>query len=243
MLVLGYDVETTGLDTSKDRIVEVGAVVWDTDKKLPIKIYSSFVSGVEILPEHSTALEINRIDPEWLKYGKPLGSIFGDLAEECAIHGIEYIVAHNGENYDKPITMAEAERGGFKFPELTWLDTRMDLPFEVEPKSRSLNHLALDQGFINHFAHRAVFDVLTMLKVMSAYDFSKIVEMSKVPWVIVRAMVDYDNREKAKEARFSWEMIGTDKYPKCWVKKIRENQLEAEVKRAEEKNFKVLRIK
>ena len=242
MIVIGYDVETTGLDTAKDRIIEVGAVVWDTEQALPIDIYSSFVAGVEILPEHMAALEINGIKPGWLSYGRLLKTVFKEIEEMAGLYDAEYIVAHNGEGYDKPITDAECARHGITFPQLPWIDTRYDLPFEKEPSSRSLNHLALDQGFINPFAHRAVFDVLTMLRVMSKYDFNKIVERSKIPWVVARALVDYDNREKAKELRFSWENIGDKKYPKCWVKRIKEDLLEAEQKKADEKGFKVVRL-
>jgi DNA polymerase-3 subunit epsilon len=247
MIVLGYDVETTGLDTQKDSIVEVGAVVWDTEQKLPIQIYSSFVSGVKILPEHKTAMDINGIKPEWLSFGKPLNTVFNEIAEMGSLHNVQYIVAHNGEGYDKPITIAEIDRlpgsiASSFFKATPWLDTRYDLPFETEPKSRSLNHLIADHGFLNPFAHRAVFDVLAMLKLMGMYDFNKILEQSKIPWIITRALVDFDNKEKAKEMRFSWENIGDRKFPKMWIKKIRENLLEVEQKKAEEKNFKIVKI-
>lgn len=240
-IVLGYDLESTGLDTSTSKIIEVGAVIWDTEEKLPLALYSTFVSGVEILPEHKAALDVNKINPAWLKYGKPIRGVFEDLDALCRKYGVEYVVAHNGENYDKPLTLAEVERIGdsYEFTKLPWVDTRHDLPFEVEPKSRSLNHLALDQGFINHFAHRAVFDVMTMLKVMSKYDFEAIVQQSKIPWVVVRALVGYDDRELAKARRYSWENLGERKYPKCWVKKIRETKLLEEQKEA---TFQVVKI-
>jgi len=246
MIVLGYDVETTGLDTQKDSIVEVGAVVWDTEAKVPLEVYSAFVSGVEILPEHKTAMDIHGIKPEWLKnYGMPFKIVFQNIAGFCRHYGIQYIVAHNGEGYDKPLTIAELTRAGIidhPLTQIPWLDTRYDLPFETEPKSRSLNHLIADHGFLNPFAHRAVFDVLAMLKLMGMYDFNKIIEQSKIPWIITRALVDFDNKEKAKEMRFSWENIGDRKFPKMWVKKIRENLLEIEQKKAEEKNFKIVKI-
>lgn len=245
MLVLGYDVETTGLDTSKDSIIEVGAVVWDTDQKLPIDIYSKFISGVEIKPEHKEAMDVNGIKPEWLEYGYCLEEVFCFLDHLCKKYDVKYLVAHNGAGYDVPISISEASRLKleFDFLKLPLIDTRYDLPFTKEPKSRSLNHLALDQGFLNPFSHRAVFDVLTMCRVMSAFEFDKIIAHSKIPWVIARALVDYDNKEKAKEMRFSWEKIGEEVFPKCWVKKIKEDQLEIEQNKASQKGFKIVKIK
>ena len=43
MLILGVDFETTGLDTQKDSIIEVGAVLWDTQRKMPLQIYSDLM--------------------------------------------------------------------------------------------------------------------------------------------------------------------------------------------------------
>lgn len=73
------------------------------------------------------------------------------------------------------------------------------------------------------------------------YDFTKVVEMSKIPWITVRALVDYENRELAKAQRFSWEKIGDKTYPKMWVKKIKQNTLEREVEKTEGK-FKIVQI-
>lgn len=248
--VLGIDFETTGLNTAEDAIIEVGAVVWDWPTKTPLEMYSEFVlPRKEKLPITDEIVKITGIRQEWLEL---LGVSFLDAAVKlhsmCLRHKIEYVFAHNGENFDRPLFKSEAARclGGAEenhpLVKLPWIDTRSDLPHASEPESRRLRHLALDAGFINPFEHRAVFDVLTMMKVAGDFDLQEIIAMSKVPWVTVRALVDYDNREKAKELRFSWEKIGDKTYPKMWVKKIRENQLSAEMERAEKLKFKIVRL-
>ena len=245
MKILGLDFESTGLDTNTARIIEVGACVFETDTNVPIQIYSTFISDVKIMPEHEEALKINRIKAEWLDYGVPLEEALMELNRLIGDHHIEYVMAHNGNSYDKPLVLAELNRLGLKghfLETCKWLDSKDDLPFMEEPQSRKLRHLALDAGFINFFEHRAIFDVMTMLKIAADYKIEDIIEQSKIPWVIIRALVDYDNREKAKEMRFSWENIGEKKFPKCWVKKIRENLVEIEQKKAEEKNFKIVKI-
>jgi hypothetical protein len=109
--------------------------------------------------------------------------------------------------------------------------------------SMRLMHLAASHGFLNPFSHRALFDVMTMLKIMSEYSFEEVLLQSKVPFVIARALVDYDNRQLAKDARFNWEKIGEETFPKQWVKQVRENKLAAEQAAAEAKGFKVVRIR
>ncbi len=247
MIVAGIDVETTGLNTSEDRIIEIGAVVWDTEAKVPLDMISSFVQPpLEKLPLLPEIVKLTGIREEWLrKWGIPVSHALMSISNMMESYGAKYVLAHNGENFDRPIVMAEIERSNIEdslLKDLPWLDTRSDLPFEEEPGSRRLNHLALDQGFINPFQHRAVFDVLTMLKVASKYDFEEIVAHSRIPWCTMRALVDYDNRDKAKELRYSWEQIGDKKYPKCWVKRVRENLVESEALAAAAKGFKAVKI-
>ncbi len=246
MKILGLDFESTGLDTTKAWVIEVGACVYDTCTSTPIEIYSTFVSGVDILPEHAEALRINKINSEWLKFGVPFEEVLLKMGVLIQSHNIKYVMAHNGNQYDKPLLISELNRFKLKDHPLlgcNWLDTKEDLPFLEEPQSKKLRHLALDAGFINFFEHRAIFDVLTMLKVSSSFKIEDIIAHSKIPWVIARALVDYDNKEKAKEMRFSWEKIGEETFPKCWVKKIKEDQLEAEQNKASQKGFKIVKIK
>jgi oligoribonuclease (3'-5' exoribonuclease) len=40
MKLLGIDLETTGLDVTKDRIIEIGMVLWETDTQTPIIVDS-----------------------------------------------------------------------------------------------------------------------------------------------------------------------------------------------------------
>lgn len=249
MIVLGIDCETTGLDTANDQVIELGAVFWDTEKQVPLDIFNKLVlPRAEKLPLTPEITKLTGITTEQLeRYGIGFMEAYQQLNSMMAEYIPEYVLAHNGENFDKPLIMKELMRGG-ETPQycvlgrIPWIDTRCDLPFEEEPQSRRLNHLALDQGFINPFQHRAVFDVLTMMKVMSKYDFQEIVKLSQVPWVVTRALVDYDDRQKAKDLRYSWEMLGDIKYPKAWVKKIRANQLEKEIETGAKTGVKIVRV-
>jgi DNA polymerase-3 subunit epsilon len=211
--------------------MEVGAVVWDCDNHIPLSIHSYLVKEDYLFPIPAEIKKLTGIyDGMLQEFGRPLEKVLTRVHEVIEKHGVSFIVAHNGENYDKPLLVSELARLHKPLPlymGTPWLDTR-DLPFKSEPDSKRLKHLALDHGFINPFAHRAVFDVLTMLRVLSNFDMAEVVEHSKIPYITVRAMVSYDERDKAKAQRYSWEKIGDKNYPKCWVKRIKENQFEME---------------
>jgi DNA-dependent RNA polymerase auxiliary subunit epsilon len=67
-----------------------------------------------------------------------------------------------------------------------------------------------------------------MLRVLANYDINAVLEYQKIPFVTMQALVTYDERNLAKEQRFSWEQLGDKKYPKMWVKRIKKNLLELE---------------
>lgn len=139
------------------------------------------------------------------------------------------VVAHNGSGFDRPMfdaqlaRMLEAEALRSQIAALPWIDTCLDVPFPEAITTRKLVHLAAEHGFLNPFAHRAVFDVLTMLRVMAAYPIEPILESAKQPLVTCIAQVSYDDREKAKARGYRWRGQS-----KLWVKHLKAHRLEEE---------------
>jgi hypothetical protein len=119
------------------------------------------------------------------------------------------------------------------FDSKKWIDTMVDVPYPSEYHVRNLRHLAADHGFLNPFAHRAVFDVLTMLTIMSKYDLDEIVELSQEPLFMIYAVCSppwTDNGVSSNEARkngFRWNVE-----LKLWTKQIRERQWDQEQQKA-----------
>lgn len=247
MRLLGLDEETTGLLTSEDRVVELGICLWEVEQKRPIVTVGMFLKDDDIMararrPDVQEMMKrITGITPEMLEeFGTDAKKNLEWLVEFALKHKIDYIVAHNGENFDKPMLFAELDRHGILAPEfraIPWIDTKSDIPFVTEPDSRRLNHLAADHGFINPFAHRAIFDVLTMLRILANYDIAKVIEYQKIPFHTMRAVVSFDDKQLAKDLRYSWEKIGTQTYPKMWVKKVKQNLVEKEIEDAKKKGF------
>ena len=227
MKILGIDLETTGLNTKEDLIIEAGAVLWDTDLGTPVKIYSELVYNLKkvISPEITEITGIT--DDMVFEYGKSAPIVLEELEELAGM--ADYVVAHNGNDFDKPMLMSNLARfsgiGGQSNFDRIWLDTKWDIVYPKHIKNRSLITLAAEHGFLNPFPHRAVTDVLTTLRIMSCYDIHKIIERSSYPEIDIIADVSYQDRALAKEAKFYWN--GEEK---LWFTRLKECDVEEKSK-------------
>lgn len=235
MLILGLDFETTWdqpigggqLDTAKARILEIGAVLWDTVARAPMLMMSEFIWDGNLEGVTPELEELNGITPA--------------LLEEYAIEPEEglkklnnltatasHIVAHNGNNFDRPIYYNECKRKDLLASTLPWIDSREDIPYskkilKILP-GRKLELLAPLHGFINPFPHRALTDVLSMMTILSKYDIDEVIAISQVPTITIRANVQMQDREQAKKRGYQWN---PDK--KWWTKQIKKNKYEGEI--------------
>ena len=228
MFFLGLDLETTGLDVKKDRIIEVGLVVYCTIRKKPLAMLSHLIRDETIGPLSDEIKEITGIDDWDLKeFGEDPKKVLGIVRE--FIERFPNVVAHNGRNFDIPFLYNEYDRFSLRRPNpFTLIDTSTDVPYPEMVGTRKLGYLAAEHGFLNPFPHRAVTDVLTMLKVVGQYDTSEVIKWALAPNLKVRAVVTYDDRQKAKDLGYRWEAG-----EKLWVKTLKNFQLEAERERAD----------
>lgn len=222
MLVCGLDLEATDLDTDKARVIEVGAVLYDTDKNLPVQMISELI--IEDLLEQSIPTEVEDIT----KISYPMLKDFhADMATTIKnvlklTNKAQAIVAHNGHNYDQPLITNFLKRHNFEpiRHDIPWIDTLIDLDFPSDCPGRNLLTLSAYHGFVNPFPHRAFSDVLSMLKILSSYNVENILEIAKTPIVKVFAKVSFHQKDLAKDAGFKW-----NPEKKVWFKDMREANL------------------
>jgi DNA polymerase-3 subunit epsilon len=205
MLLLGYDLETTGLDPAVDVITEVGMALWDTEAKTIVRMMNFLVQTPD--------------NPTWNEQVLALSDI---TPEVCATHGYDserglkqfllwyqsadITVAHNGRSFDIKFIASWAEKHGYALPEKPMIDTLVDLESQLNPRfSKKLPYLAADHGFLNPFPHRALFDVVTMLKILSQYDLDEAILMANTPSVQLIAEVSFDQKDLAKARGFYWK--------------------------------------
>ena len=219
MKILGFDVESTGLDPKKDSITEMGLVLYDTDAKAPVRISGFLVKGGLITAEIERITGITQAMLD--TYGYPPEAAvkaFANMATQA-----DYLCAHNSP-FDRSFLVA----GGYMTAELDAaakvIDTRTDLPPEAykKGKSASLKYLCADHGFL-YSAHRAVNDVLAMFQLLAMYDIDAVIKRSQIPNVEVRAQVSYEERILARERGYYWKAE-----LKQWRKPMKADEVQSE---------------
>lgn len=227
MRLLGVDFETTGLDLQNDYIIEVGAVLWDTEKKTPVHLYSSLIQREEVKELKPEIIELTGITMDMIHLvGEYAGKVFDTLLG--LIELADYCVAHNAKAFDKPMFDNQLKRNFKPIPEKYWLDTRTDVPYPKNITTRNLKYLLADHGIINPFSHRALTDAMCMMTLLSKYDINEVIEISKTPTLLVRALVSYEFRQMAKDQSYHW-----NQKTQMWTKNLKSNQLESEIARCE----------
>lgn len=234
MHILGLDFETTftdPVDPKQCRIIEVGAVLWDTELKIPLSIMSEVIQWP--FPDDQFDPRITELTGLTLGvlrgFGLPLQNVLVLLRSLMTV--ADAVIAHNGNNFDRPVLAAELARNQMPpMPDTLWLDSQVDIPYPKHIEARKLKFLGPEHGFINPFAHRALFDVVSMLKIMSHYDINEIVHRAKSPKVRLRALTEKPwndggrSNASAKERGFKF-----DGELKLWIKTVLADDVEAEL--------------
>jgi DNA polymerase-3 subunit epsilon len=231
MLICGLDFESSGLKIETIGVTEVGIIIWDTVTRSPIRSFSTIVDpGPDVIWEPG-ALEVNNLTPE----------ICRDLGmpdEEAARRSLRWYgssdvaCAHNGNKFDRPLLEKWAKKYNLDWqPSKVWIDTKTDLELPIG-NSKRLIYMAADRGFCNPFPHRAIFDVMTMLKVLDHYDIDKVMEMAKSPNLTVKALITFDQNQAVKNRGYhpNWETKPDGSKGKFlyWSMPIKECKLDAE---------------
>ncbi|EQC51994.1 3'-5' exonuclease [Bacteriovorax sp. DB6_IX] len=227
MLILGIDLEginenlvENGVNLQVDRVTEIGAVLWDTRINAPIKIFSELVKERDKLPLTEEVIELTGIDEQLLDDHGLVGEEIKLALQRLALimKKADYLMAHNGEKYDRPMLAEMYKRYGLEMPNKIWIDTQNDIEYPRRISHKSMAALEHAHGFINPFPHRAVTDVLSMLKIASHYDYKRMALLASSPKVKIvatlrapnwkdKGQVEKFNKVKSKvsRARFQWD--------------------------------------
>jgi len=222
--ILVIDTETTGLDLAKSEIWEVAWAIIDPTL-LPIHMFTSFLTTEAPLPKE--ILDICHVPQEHItNYGRDPRDIYELLMGDCALYSVSHICGHNIKAFDIPLLQSNMERSGIHdswkfFKGLAPIDTMTDLPMEYPTKK--LSYLSAELGFLNPFAHRALFDVLTCIKILQKFDLEEVLVLSKSPEIEIKAMVSYEKKDLASKRGFRWDGVR-----KIWSKKIKTIHLSRE---------------
>jgi hypothetical protein len=259
MKLLGLDIEIGNPFTLEDGftswpreeawITEIACVLYDTEMgEAPVRSFETLVNeGKGVSPEAEQYTGISNALIE--KYGADPKSTALKVLD--MITDADYVVAQNGNEADRPWLKAFLLRylgkemlSNFTYPE--WLDTLTDIEYPENCRSKNLTYLNGFHGFCNPFPHRAGSDVQSMMKVLFNYPLDRVIEVSKSPWVYLKAIgpcdhiTDYNARKpyfdkttqegqemerwkkQVKAARFRWDGDAENTGQKCWYKKTKQ---------------------
>lgn len=159
--LLVLDTETTGLEHSRDKIIELALLRVDIDTAtgLPcgsVQVYDGLEDPGQAIPE--IIRKITGIDDNMVAGQKLDEARIAELLE-----GVDLVVAHNA-GFDRPFVEARlpafaAKAWGCSFADIDWKHHGRD--------SAKLTALALDQGLF-YDAHRAEMDCHALLAVLQA---------------------------------------------------------------------------
>lgn len=111
--IVALDLETTGLDTTKDKIVQIGAIKFDS-KTFEIKDqYSVYIKPTGVFSMNPVAIEKTGLTDDFInKVGVSLPSVWEKIREFI---GNCDILTYNGNHFDIPMLYSNLKENGLEF--------------------------------------------------------------------------------------------------------------------------------
>lgn len=243
MKVAIIDFETTGKDPKTCRPIEVGVAICNNDFSELDESFSTLIwdeSYPEISKEIEELTSISKSD--LLQNGCAPKKALENVVELLKSYNVQYVIAYNAE-FDMTVFNSECQRQGLGDIAMTWLCAMKDVKSNYNYKCWRLSHLALDYGvpIDPDDLHRAMADVFLTIDLLKAAKAtaSDMYAFNRTPWHILEAVTippwkdGGKSTTLAKEKGYAWEAprghFNGAKYPKKWVKAVREEELEHEL--------------
>lgn len=222
------DFETTGLDPTKDDIIEVAAVRFRYSGRDQI----TGVSGAfQSFNEPSTPIPAEVTELTGITDAMVAGHKIDKAALESFVCDANVVIAHNAE-FDRKFaerswSFFEQKHWGCSMKEVDWLKHGFG--------GTKLAYLLADAGFF-HDAHRAIDDCQATLELLtrplpgtSSTAFEILVDRARRKTIRIWAEnVPYALKDVLKRRRYHWS-DGTDGRPRAWYIDVDEDKRDAEL--------------
>jgi DNA polymerase-3 subunit epsilon len=191
------DLETTGLDPAVDSIIEIGIIEFALTENSPqiTNIYGAIEDPQKPLAPEVVALtgltdgvlRDRKIDWQMVR---------------SILDGASIVVAHNAE-FDSKFLMNRKELKGLV---LHWGCSVRHIDWDNKGfKSRKLNYLAADHGFVNPFPHRAVFDCATTFKLIAPHISELANNSYQKDFKIIAVNAPFESKDLLKSRGYFWD--------------------------------------
>ncbi len=201
--VLVLDTETTGLDASREQIIELALlrVTVDTSTGLPagpVLVYDELEDPGKPIPAEVTALT-------GLRDADVRGHKLDESRIAAMVDGVDLVVAHNA-GFDRPFV----ERRLPGFSKLPWACSFADIDWKAQGRgSAKLESLAQALGWF-YDAHRAEMDCHALLAVLAApmppqTGLARLLQAAAAPGYRVSAtLAPFDAKDALKARGYRW---------------------------------------
>ena len=204
------DCETSGTDEAKDRLLEVGLVLWSVPHRAVIRSRSWLVKGAT----ENAAIEVNGITPELAQLGYEIEDVDKQV-HSILVKEASAVVAYNVDFDRKWFSRAVQECK-------PWLCGMDDFDYPRGGGGKKLVEVALAHGVGVVDAHRALTDCLTMARLFErvaelvgaferddnhgAHDnaFDAWLAKAARPRALFEVVQPNDVKDKAAELGFRW---------------------------------------
>lgn len=220
------DVETTGLDQSQDKVIEIGLRLFkfngQTGELLSLDEYYSGLQDPGA-PLSDVVKAITGINDEMLKGRVIDWDKINSLLTHCHI-----IIAHNA-SFDRPFIDNQSAEStnkiwGCSFKQIDWISYGFP--------SRKLDALSIYHGFFTD-SHRALNDVDALIYLLSQINrinnnpyMIELINNAKKPTILVSAFhAIFEKKDLLKDRNYQW-----DNKNRVWTKEIYKELLDEEIK-------------
>jgi DNA polymerase III subunit epsilon len=222
------DVETTGTNPDRDRIIELGICVFEYDRESG-RIYKVLGSwewledpGVSVPPEIT---KITGITDAMVARHRIDDSAVNDLLNRVVL-----VIAHHAD-FDRRFL----ERRLPAFAMKHWACSRADIDWKAEGiRSSALEFVAYSLGFF-HNGHRAVSDCRATVHALAQalpgtglLALQALLEQARLPtWRLWARDAAIEKKDVLKARGYSWSAGGVGR-PKCWYRDVTDAEKAAE---------------
>lgn len=171
MKLMFLDIETTGFDRRWDHLIELAAVIYDTQTKEELEEFHEYINPGKTIPPK--IVELTGITNRQVSGCRTEREVLRDFIEFVAIHRPDAIVAHNGEQFDMPFIKSKTDFYFLPMKDLPIIDT-LKLARDLKPEVTDLTaqgrpsykQTALAKFYgIQYQAHSAIFDVKALIQI------------------------------------------------------------------------------
>ena len=159
-LFVGVDIETTGLNTQNDEIIEIAAVKWQNGRETDA--FTSIIKPPPNVVNHGE--HINHITPRMLSSGRPLQAV---MQEFVAFVGDGVMVGHNIQCFDLPFIRTALNKCNMQSINNLVVDTLKLVKRYYPNRSRyTLESFVEELKLAQSHTHRALDDTRVCMKLL-----------------------------------------------------------------------------